>query len=271
MPMSVTYTNFGGQLVHENRGGTESFYTSDPLGSIVDVRNSSGTQTFSASYWPYGEIRTSTGTNPSQFDFDGALGYYRENANRAYVRARFLRKELARWMTVDPLWPNQLAFCYSLNRPLDVTDASGMGAVLVVACGVACGACVACTAAWCGHCGLDPECWVACLRDFLEHAPPWQKFVCGAACAGCLACLIAFLISLWLPVCLKLCGLICSVVRSNFPAWLSCFNNCMFNCFGRPFLPPPSNDKMPPWLPDPCGPGTPGPGIPKAAAVASSR
>ncbi|HMS56968.1 MAG TPA: hypothetical protein PKA27_16375 [Fimbriimonadaceae bacterium] len=126
MPISVTYTNFGGQLVHENRGGVESFYTADPLGSIVDVRNSSGTQTFAATYWPYGEIRTSTGTNPSQFDFVGALGYYRENANRAYVRARVLRKELARWLNVDPLWPLEPGYLYAQASPSLITDSSGL-------------------------------------------------------------------------------------------------------------------------------------------------
>ncbi|HMS57007.1 MAG TPA: hypothetical protein PKA27_16570 [Fimbriimonadaceae bacterium] len=125
MPMSVVYTNFGGELVHENRGGVETTYISDPLGSVIDCRNSAGTQVFSATYWPYGEIRTSTGTNPSQFDFVGALGYYRENANRAYVRARVLRKELGRWMTIDQLWPWESAFGYVHQSPATTSDKSG--------------------------------------------------------------------------------------------------------------------------------------------------
>lgn len=33
MPMTVACTNFGGPLIHENRGGTESFYTTAPPGS----------------------------------------------------------------------------------------------------------------------------------------------------------------------------------------------------------------------------------------------
>lgn len=69
-----------------------------PQGSVVNVRNSSGTQTVSATYWPYEEICTSTGTNPCQFDFVGSLGYYRENSTGTYVRARFLRREHARCM-----------------------------------------------------------------------------------------------------------------------------------------------------------------------------
>lgn len=125
MPMSVTYTNFGGQLVHENRGGVETFFTSDPEGSIVECRDSTGVLTFSATYWPYGELRTTTGTNPSQFDFIGSLGYYRENSARAYVRARFLRKELGRWMTVDAYWPTEPAFNYVRNRPTSDVDPSG--------------------------------------------------------------------------------------------------------------------------------------------------
>ncbi|HMS57009.1 MAG TPA: hypothetical protein PKA27_16580 [Fimbriimonadaceae bacterium] len=125
MPMSVVYTNFGGELVHENRGGVETTYISDPLGSVIDCRNSAGTQVFSATYWPYGEIRTSTGTNPSQFDFVGALGYYRENANRAYVRARVLRKDIARWLTVDPLWPWEADYIYAAAMPVLGVDPSG--------------------------------------------------------------------------------------------------------------------------------------------------
>ena len=82
----MTYTNFGGQIIHLNRGGTETSYTSDPMGSVIG-RNSSGAQTFSATYWPSGEVMTSTGTKPTQFGFVAALGYYRETPAPTYVRA----------------------------------------------------------------------------------------------------------------------------------------------------------------------------------------
>ena len=46
MAMSVTYTNFGGMLVHENRGGVETEYVPDTLGSVAMCRNASGNTTY---------------------------------------------------------------------------------------------------------------------------------------------------------------------------------------------------------------------------------
>ncbi len=125
MAAAVTYTNFGGMLVHENRGGVETEYVNDTLGSLVECRDASGTKTYEATYWPYGEIRTSSGTNPSPWAFVGLLGYYRESASRTYVRARYYRQEVARWMTEDPLWPGELAYVYANADPVEQHDRSG--------------------------------------------------------------------------------------------------------------------------------------------------
>ena len=132
MAAAVTYTNFGGMLVHENRGGVETEYVNDTLGSLVECRDASGTKTYEATYWPYGEIRTSTGTNPSPWAFVGLLGYLRETSSRTYVRARYYRQEIARWMTVDPLWPRRKAFVYCRSVPTGWTDRSGLGVTAFV-------------------------------------------------------------------------------------------------------------------------------------------
>lgn len=197
MPAAVVYTNFGGMLVHENRGGVETEYVNDTLGSLVECRDTSGTKTYDAVYWPYGEIRTSTGTNPSPWAFVGLFGYLRESSARTYVRARYYRQELARWMSVDPLWPRQSPFRYGNNNPANELDPSGRFAFVPVACAVACGGCLICLAGFlsaCSYCGDDTSCWYECLSTVLDELPSWAKWLCGAACAGCLLCVGRWLI-----------------------------------------------------------------------------
>ncbi len=123
----TTFTTINGMLVHEDRGGVETEYVSDPLGSLVQTRNSSGTKSYEAEYWPYGELQTSTGTNPSSWGYVGLLGYLADTATMLYVRARYLMAKFARWLTVDSLWPSESAYHYSGLRPAFETDPSGMG------------------------------------------------------------------------------------------------------------------------------------------------
>jgi len=124
MPVA-TYTTINGMLVHENRGGVESFYFPDTLGNLTTVRSATGVKTYGAEYWPYGEIQTETGTNPSPWSFVGLLGYLRDTASRLYVRARHYRPGLARWQTVDPLWPDESAYGYVNEAPTLYGDPSG--------------------------------------------------------------------------------------------------------------------------------------------------
>ena len=126
MPVA-TYTTINGMLVHESRAGVESFYFPDTLGNLTTVRSATGVKTYGAEYWPYGEIQTETGTNPSPWSFVGLLGYLRDTVSRLYVRARHYRPGPARWQTVDPLWPRESAYGYVRNRPTNRTDSSGLG------------------------------------------------------------------------------------------------------------------------------------------------
>lgn len=113
-----------GQLVEENRGGTVTTYVSDTLGSVIQTRNAAGTQTSSTEFWPFGERRAGTGTNPSPWGFCGIWGYFRDALTRYYVRARVLRVDLARWLTVDPLWPVQMPYNYANSEPIGRIDPS---------------------------------------------------------------------------------------------------------------------------------------------------
>jgi RHS repeat-associated protein len=126
MPMAVRYTTVDGQVLCENRGGVKTLFMPDTLGNVIETRNmDTGAQTSSTTYWPYGEVRTQTGTNPSPFGFCGVWGYYTQAGQPTYVRARYYRPNLGRWQTVDPLWPWQKAYAYVNGKPVKKKDFYG--------------------------------------------------------------------------------------------------------------------------------------------------
>jgi RHS repeat-associated protein len=126
MPMTVVYATVNGRLVQEKRGGNVTRYVADTLGSVIQTRDASGNQTSSTTYWPFGEVRTSSGTNPSPWGFCGTLGYFKDTLTRMYVRLRMFRPDLSRWLSPDPYWPNQRAYEYALNAPVGISDPSGL-------------------------------------------------------------------------------------------------------------------------------------------------
>jgi RHS repeat-associated protein len=120
----VNYLTVNGEILSETRNGVERDYMPDPLGSTAALLDSTGiTDTFT--YWPYGEVRSHTGSSTTPFQYVGTLGYYTDSAARYYVRARYLQPEYARWQTVDPLWPRMKAYGYGWQNPTGVTDPSG--------------------------------------------------------------------------------------------------------------------------------------------------
>jgi len=185
MAMAVVYGNFGGMLVAENRGGTQSDYVADTLGSVATVLNSSGSAAYTAEYWPYGEVRTSSGSNTSPWSFGGLLGYFADGNDTYYVRARHYMAPTAQWLVRDPIWPFLPAFAYAGGRPIDKSDPSGlltmeqikccfaksgMGGIIdgIVAAGAACLTCIGVCLVGLGLPGVDitfPLCMAACA-DF---------------------------------------------------------------------------------------------------------
>lgn len=126
MTSITTFTTVAGVVLDEDRGRTEAYFVPDPLGSLIECRNTSGTRTYSAEYWPYGEVQTSSGSNASSWNFIGLLGYLADSAVLLYVRARYLITKWARWLTLDPLWPIEPPFLYAWNRPEGFVDPSGL-------------------------------------------------------------------------------------------------------------------------------------------------
>ena len=88
MAMSVTYVTVHGRLREETRGGVTTRYLGDTLGSVIKTTDTSGNVTSTTTYWPFGEVRMQTGTNPSPWGFCGVWGYFTDAVSRMYVRTR---------------------------------------------------------------------------------------------------------------------------------------------------------------------------------------
>jgi RHS repeat-associated protein len=127
MAMTATYTNFLGQIVHENSGGTERGYVPDPLGSTIAlVDNESGEFSDTWEYWPYGEVASHTGSSTTPFTFVGTLGYFKDAVSKlTYIRARFYQALIGQWMAVDSIWPKAPAYRYSHSSPVALVDPAG--------------------------------------------------------------------------------------------------------------------------------------------------
>lgn len=126
MAAQVIYTNFGGQIVHEDRGGTERDYMPDTLGSTIALLDSDSNQTDTWEYWPYGEVESRTGANVTPFSFVGTLGYFNDLVARlTYVRARHYQSLLGQWTSVDTLWPREPSYLYAYSNPVSIVDPSG--------------------------------------------------------------------------------------------------------------------------------------------------
>jgi RHS repeat-associated protein len=123
----VNYFCIDGELISETRNGVESDYIPDTLGNTLKLVNMSGAVTDEFEYWPYGELRSHTGTSATPFTFGGTLGYYSDPWGGEYVRARELDAVRVSWMSMDPLWPEELAFVYGKASPLSYVDPSGLG------------------------------------------------------------------------------------------------------------------------------------------------
>ena len=126
---TTSYTTIDGEIISENRGGVERDYMPDPLGSTLALLDNTQTKTDTFTYWPYGQVKTRTGTTVTPFQYIGTRGYYQDSSTKSYVRARYLDTQKSRWMTVDPIgfeggdWN---LYGYSSTNPVSQSDPNGL-------------------------------------------------------------------------------------------------------------------------------------------------
>src|SRR5438132_937455 len=103
MAMKARYEVINGEVIAEKRGGVRRCYVPDSIGNTVALLDNMQTQTDTFAYWPFGEVRTRTGTTGTPFQNGGTLGYYRDSTSKTYVRRRHVDTAKGRWLTKDPL------------------------------------------------------------------------------------------------------------------------------------------------------------------------
>jgi RHS repeat-associated protein len=121
---------YGLDLVSQKRGGTESFYLVDGLGSTRGLTNATGGLTDSYTYDAFGTLVGSAGTTTNNYLFAGEQ--YDSNLDQYYLRqrfydagtGRFTRKDTYEGNTFSPITLNK--YVYGNGNPVKYTDPTGL-------------------------------------------------------------------------------------------------------------------------------------------------
>jgi RHS repeat-associated protein len=111
---TTTYYYADGQQIALAVNGVFSYLASDGVGSAVVALNASGSFTASLLYAPYGGVRYSNGTMPTEYGFTG------QRADAAtgldYYNARYYDPEAGQFASADAVRPGGGCDTLSLSR-----------------------------------------------------------------------------------------------------------------------------------------------------------
>jgi RHS repeat-associated protein len=130
--VQASYVYGLGLLSRIDAAGQRSVYHYDRQGSTVALTDGTGVVVDANSYDPYGQMLASAASTPNPFLFSGSEGVSAEGDGLLFARARFLEPDTGQFIARDPLLPGgsdtQAAnrYAYAMNRPLVMSDASGM-------------------------------------------------------------------------------------------------------------------------------------------------
>jgi RHS repeat-associated protein len=139
----VTFQNTMLGLASRTSGGSTTYYTRDPDGTLISVRSSTGSSYYvfdgigsvaalvssagvavnSYTYDPYGAIRSSTETVTNNFKFTGA--YYDSDRALYKLGMRYYDPSLGRFTQQDPTGQEANMYVYAGNNPVNFVDPTG--------------------------------------------------------------------------------------------------------------------------------------------------
>ncbi|MBI4681063.1 MAG: RHS repeat-associated core domain-containing protein [Nitrospirae bacterium] len=125
----MKYIMSGTQIIAQISGSDTNYYHTDHLGSSSIITDNTGNKVEDIYYYPYGEIKTNTGSANVRYkytgkEFDAEDGLY-------YYGARYYDPRLARFISADtivprPFYPQSLnRYAYAYNNPIILKDIDG--------------------------------------------------------------------------------------------------------------------------------------------------
>ena len=110
----------------EQIGGTNYYFTTDHLGSVREMVDSSGATQARYAYDPYGRRTLVSGTDLADFGFTG--DYYHAATGLSLTQFREYDANLGRWLSRDPLgeYAGINIYGYVLNDPINGIDPFGL-------------------------------------------------------------------------------------------------------------------------------------------------
>jgi RHS repeat-associated protein len=120
---------YGLDRISMTAGSSTYYFHHDALGSVTNITSSTGSTRWTASYEPFGSIRTEN-SNSAPTNFLKFTGEYHDPTGLYHLRARQLDPTIGRFLGVDPAEPAltsplESSYAYVGNRPTRLVDPTG--------------------------------------------------------------------------------------------------------------------------------------------------
>jgi RHS repeat-associated protein len=122
---SASYT-YGNGLVSQDANGNASWFSFDGSGNTTALTDATGTVTDTASYLPFGQVLSSTGSTATPYGFGGAYGIRSDGSGLLQAGVRRLDSATGQFTSPDVAGsPGGNLYAYGDNDPVDYVDPTG--------------------------------------------------------------------------------------------------------------------------------------------------